>query len=147
MRHQVLVVSVLALVGLSACGDSDKVREQAASGPTCEDWLQRSEAERETLAKEVVGSTNLQLRVEAVTGTCTLYVDQNGMSGVPVGEELTNLAEAAPEPVKVDIDGLPPTIDPSDPHQCLKRMSSAVDRVTGSSKEPVYPEDCLAMGF
>lgn len=113
-------------------------------GFTCDEWGAASNAERVKVAKRAVGTVNLELRVAAVTSICWYASNQNGLGYLLATDDLRDLARDYPEPVDLDLKKLPPTLGPSDPHQCYARMDSlSIAKLNAGD----IPPDCLAMGF
>ena len=118
--------------------------QSGAHGFTCDDWGAASNAERLKVARRAVGTVNLELRVDAVTSICWYASNQNGLGYLLATDNLRDLAHDHPRPVDLDIETLPPTLNPKDPHQCFKRM----DRLSiAKLNAGDIPSDCRAMGF
>lgn len=105
--------------------------------PAARGWTPTPWNSAATSRRSAVGDTNLQLRVDGLTGICTNDVRQN--QATTIGAEIKSIADAGPDPVPAGT-ALPATSDPADPHQCLQRMN-AQEAATDA------PADCVAMGF
>ena len=104
---------------------------------SCSEWVASNGSKQLAFVRRTVGDTNLGLRRDALDSIC--FTGLRHHYALDPAEELRTLAQQAPKEVTVDVEALPPTLKPADPHQCFERMN-----VAGPGS---WPHDCVAMGF
>jgi hypothetical protein len=108
---------------------------------TCSTWLSATAKAQSKLTLALSGHADLALLVEGTTGACINWAN-GGNGGIAIATAIVRGGSGWPYRVHINEAKLPPTLDPSDPHQCYERLDAIANPTNAR-----MPIDCLVMGF